>query len=104
MYLARVDLKIPDDVMFALSQINRSSLQRLEFDLRTGLRRKKSVGTQIAIAWLGFKRYADPDAGRFQIAQLPSYLKRTWRAGSIWNLPMMAVRKGVRRLFLNPAD
>ncbi|HUF11191.1 MAG TPA: nucleotidyltransferase family protein, partial [Rhodothermales bacterium] len=101
-YLTRFDVEIPEDVLSALSRNNLGSLQRLEFELNTGLRRK-STGTQIAITWLGFKRFADPKEGGFRIAQLPDYLKRTWSVDSAWRLPILAARKGIRRIFLNPA-
>ena len=102
-YLTRFDVEIPTDVLSALSRNNLASLQRLEFELNTGSR-GKSIGTQIAITWLGFNRFADPKAGGFRIAQLPDHLKRIWRVDSVWRLPIMAVRKGIRRIFLNPAD
>ncbi|HUF10503.1 MAG TPA: nucleotidyltransferase family protein [Rhodothermales bacterium] len=101
-FLTRFDVDIPDHVLSALSRNNLASLQRLEFELNTGLRRK-SIGTQIAIMWLGFSRFADSKAGGFRIAQLPDYLKRIWGVDSVWRLPIMAVQKGIRRIFLNPA-
>lgn len=102
-YLTRFDLEIPENVLAGLSPSHPLDLQRWEYELLTGVRRK-SLRTQIAILWLGFRRYADPDAGIFPVVQLPTYLKRTWRADSLWSLPLMTVQKGARRLFLNPSD
>jgi hypothetical protein len=102
-YLEQFGIEIPDFVQADISKRRALSLERFEFELITGLRRR-SFRTQLAILWLGFKRWSDSAGGLAHISQLPSYLKIVWRTNTLWALPWMMLKKGMRRLFLNPAD
>lgn len=102
-YLQQFGIEVADVVQADLPKRRTLSLQRFELEFITGLRRR-SIWTQVAILWLGFKRWADSAGGLSNISQFPSYLKIVWGTNALWALPWMMLKKGVRRLFLNPAD
>lgn len=99
-YLRQFDVEVPEIVLASLSKGSVFGLQKSEFELITG-RRPKSRSTQIAVLWLGFKRYAGREPG-LDLSKLPDYLKRAWGIKNFWSLPWAVIRKSARRLFLNP--
>ncbi len=96
-YLDRFDVGVPALTIERLSEGDRVGLERREFE-RITRSRSKSVGTQLAAAWLGFERFVSTERGLRRIVYLPEYLRSMWGIESTWKLPFMAAKKVTRRL------